>query len=405
MLVSAYHATLSAAFTRGCAKPQERAVRSSLATESYDCMAAWHWGIGMTLCFLLLLTGLRLEGASGLRRMLPQNALGPDDSALHAMVESLERDNLQLRSQEAVQSLRLKRENDELRSRYEQLEAQLRTLRARNSGAPAQAAGVTKPARIASGWGAAIGAALGASDGGTPVAAAAPPTKAAAAAAGADAKPAEKVSDAKPVEPKAGEATTEFTQARLVGLARNKQVILTFVNRIRVDFTVSWIHHVKRLGLSNWLIGAADKGALKQLLAARTPCFDMRTDLPDDEWPWGSPSFKSLGPHKIEMIYRALLWGLEARARVGRRCRRSLHAALHAARRCSSRTSTRSCCATPSRTWRGTRRRDSSPPRTTWATPRTTRGSRATARSTRPSTSATCTSEPRRCRWWKSGGR
>ena len=38
--------------------------------------------------------------------LLPKNVLTPDgDSALRQMVESLERDNLMLRSQEAVQSL------------------------------------------------------------------------------------------------------------------------------------------------------------------------------------------------------------------------------------------------------------------------------------------------------------
>ena len=40
-------------------------------------------------------------------------------------------------------------------------------------------------------------------------------------------------------------------------------------------------------------------------------CFDMKTNLPQGEWPWGSPSFKSLGPHKIELIFKALSWGFE----------------------------------------------------------------------------------------------
>ena len=40
-------------------------------------------------------------------------------------------------------------------------------------------------------------------------------------------------------------------------------------------------------------------------------CFDMKTNLPQGEWPWGSPSFKSLGPHKIELIFKAFSWGFE----------------------------------------------------------------------------------------------
>ena len=75
---------------------------------------------------------------------------------------------------------------------------------------------------------------------------------------------------------------------------------------------------------------------LHSLLAEQTPTFDMSTNLPEGEWPWGSPSFKSLGPHKIEargaaiglgaeqpsrsanapplcaqLIYKCIMWGLD----------------------------------------------------------------------------------------------
>ena len=52
-------------------------------------------------------------------------------------------------------------------------------------------------------------------------------------------------------------------------------------------------------------------GALAKLLADGTPTFDMSTNLPEGEWPWGSPSFKALGPHKIELIYKSIRWGFE----------------------------------------------------------------------------------------------
>ena len=69
--------------------------------------------------------------------------------------------------------------------------------------------------------------------------------------------------------------------------------------------------HVRGLGLSNWLVGATDNTALRELQRASTPCFDMSTNLPEGEWPWGSPSFKALGPHKIELIYKSINWDLE----------------------------------------------------------------------------------------------
>ena len=63
--------------------------------------------------------------------------------------------------------------------------------------------------------------------------------------------------------------------------------------------------------MNNFLIGATDPRALAGLLAAGTPCFSMETNLPQGEWPWGSPSFKALGPHKIELIYKVISWNFE----------------------------------------------------------------------------------------------
>lgn len=91
----------------------------------------------------------------------------------------------------------------------------------------------------------------------------------------------------------------------------SRTIILSFVNRIRIDFATTWVYHLQALGLSNFLIGATDDVALKALHEAKTPCFSMKTNLPEGEWAWGSPSFKALGPHKIELIYKSILWGLE----------------------------------------------------------------------------------------------
>jgi hypothetical protein len=102
---------------------------------------------------------------------------------------------------------------------------------------------------------------------------------------------------------------SEDLAKRVAGPSR--AIILSFTNRIRLDFVTTWVHHVRALGLSNFLIGATDDVALKALRASKTPCFSMKTNLPEGEWAWGSPSFKALGPHKIELIYKSLLWGLE----------------------------------------------------------------------------------------------
>jgi hypothetical protein len=88
---------------------------------------------------------------------------------------------------------------------------------------------------------------------------------------------------------------TKFTRERAHRVATNGKILLTFVNRIRLDFATTWVHHVKRLGMTNWLVGATDKASLTSLTQSGVPTFDMLTELPEGEWAWGSASFKSLG--------------------------------------------------------------------------------------------------------------
>ena len=107
-------------------------------------------------------------------------------------------------------------------------------------------------------------------------------------------------------------ASTAMTRARLESIAgHQRQLILTFVNRARIDFAFTWAAHLRRMGLTNWLIGATDPEALRQLVEAHTPCVDLHTSLPDSEWAWGSPSFHQLGPTKVRLIKTALDFGLE----------------------------------------------------------------------------------------------
>ena len=86
-------------------------------------------------------------------------------------------------------------------------------------------------------------------------------------------------------------ASTEFSKERLEELAGGpgKGVILTFVNSARLDFARTWVAHLRRLGLRNWLVGATDPETLRVLLREGIPCFDMHTDLPSQtEWAWGA---------------------------------------------------------------------------------------------------------------------
>src|SRR6056297_3568864 len=55
----------------------------------------------------------------------------------------------------------------------------------------------------------------------------------------------------------------QLTRERAEAVAGpHRQLILTFVNSVRLDFATTWVHHVRRIGLTNWLVGATDPQAL-----------------------------------------------------------------------------------------------------------------------------------------------
>jgi len=102
-----------------------------------------------------------------------------------------------------------------------------------------------------------------------------------------------------------------YTRELAMRTAPAGQIVLTFTNRVRIDFATTWAEHLSRLKMRNWLVGATDQPALRGLRSAAIPSFSMRTNLPETEWDWGSPNFKALGTHKIELIRKTLSWGLE----------------------------------------------------------------------------------------------
>ena len=82
-------------------------------------------------------------------------------------------------------------------------------------------------------------------------------------------------------------ASTEFTRERARAVASDGRLILSFVNRVRLDFADSFVVHLRRLGLTNWLVGATDRTALRELRHKGVPCFDMSTNLPEGQL-WAS---------------------------------------------------------------------------------------------------------------------
>ena len=74
------------------------------------------------------------------------------------------------------------------------------------------------------------------------------------------------------------ETDTSFTKERVTTIAVDKKLLLTFVNIVRIDFARTWVHHVRRLGMTNWLVGATDPRALR-LAPGSTPTLTLTLTL------------------------------------------------------------------------------------------------------------------------------
>jgi hypothetical protein len=64
------------------------------------------------------------------------------------------------------------------------------------------------------------------------------------------------------------------------------------------------MHAVRRLKLSNYLVGAMDGEALKKLIARDINTFDMESGLTTADYGWGTKNFRQLGLRKTECVPR-----------------------------------------------------------------------------------------------------
>ncbi|KAL1518775.1 hypothetical protein AB1Y20_003059 [Prymnesium parvum] len=88
-------------------------------------------------------------------------------------------------------------------------------------------------------------------------------------------------------------------------------ILVTFVNSKRADYGYTWAAHVRRLGLSNYLVGAMDGEALRKLKARAIPTFDMNSGLTTADYGWGTKNFRQLGLRKTELIITLLRAGAD----------------------------------------------------------------------------------------------
>lgn len=85
--------------------------------------------------------------------------------------------------------------------------------------------------------------------------------------------------------------------------ALDNVIMVTWANDHYFDFVLNWVLHLRRLNVTNHLVGAMDDKLLQRLIAADVPTWSMQSGLTTNDFGWGTPTFHKMGRSKIGLIY------------------------------------------------------------------------------------------------------
>lgn len=100
-------------------------------------------------------------------------------------------------------------------------------------------------------------------------------------------------------------------------------VIATYINFKRLDFAMTMVKHLIALGQPHYIVGAMDMPALEGLLAHGIPAFYIDSGLTTEDYGWGTPNFRKMGLHKVQLVLDLAKLGVDALTVC--RCRRPPH--------------------------------------------------------------------------------
>jgi hypothetical protein len=84
-------------------------------------------------------------------------------------------------------------------------------------------------------------------------------------------------------------------------------MFMTFTNKDRFDFGITWAYRLCRLGLPHFAIGALDAPTLTKGNGLGLPMFQMgEHDLGATDYGWNTPRFKLMGQDKVQLLIDVL---------------------------------------------------------------------------------------------------
>ena len=89
-------------------------------------------------------------------------------------------------------------------------------------------------------------------------------------------------------------------------------LIATYVNYKRLDFAFTMVRHLRSLGQPHFLVGAMDLPALEGLMSHGIPSFHINSGLTTGDYGWGTPNFRKMGLHKVQLVLDLAKFGADA---------------------------------------------------------------------------------------------
>jgi len=135
-----------------------------------------------------------------------------------------------------------------------------------------------------------------------------PPVQEAEAAEDDEPKPSAKPSSArKNYDPAHWQLSPMLVQPHL----RENIVMVTWANNHYYDFVQNWVYNIKKLKISNFMVGAMDNDLLVRMIDEDIPTFAMQSNMTTSDFGWGTPNFHKMGRKKIQLIRDFTLMGFD----------------------------------------------------------------------------------------------
>ena len=92
----------------------------------------------------------------------------------------------------------------------------------------------------------------------------------------------------------------------------DNMLIVTYVNKNRLDFALTWVRHLLAVNQPHFLVGALDVEALRGLEEHGVPCYLIDySKLSGADTGWGTQAFRMLGLYKVQMVLSLARTGVD----------------------------------------------------------------------------------------------